>query len=65
MVQAVDETARAPFSEPLFMDPCVGTAWLLFNKIVTMQLHLRTSDLFLQVDGHKWKNFILCSFASF
>lgn len=47
------------------MDPCVGTSWLLFTKIVTMKLHLETSDLSLKVDGQKWKNFILCKFASF
>lgn len=67
MVQAllVNETARAPFSEPLFMDPCGGTAWLLFTNIVTMKLHLRTLDLVLNVNEHEWKNCILCNFASF
>ena len=66
MAQAllVNETARAPFSEPLFMDPYVGTAWLLFTNTVTTKLHLRTLDLILNVDGHKWKNCILCNFAS-
>lgn len=67
MVRAflVNETARAPFSEPLFMDPCVGTAWLLFTNIARTKLHLRTLDLVLNVDGHKRKICMLCNFPSF
>lgn len=46
----VNETERDPFSEPLFMDPCVGTAWLLFTNIVTMKLHLKPLDLVIKYE---------------
>lgn len=67
MAQAllVDESPRAPFSEPVFMDPEAGIAGLPFTYIVTMKLRLRTLELVLNVDRHKWKDCILRNFASF